>query len=86
MRQVRRVRYVRQVLGLMVRGQRVQEPVLAITAAQFETEDSPLDLHGAVELAAGELSRDDEDIAGELAATVEHDPTVVGEDPIRAPD
>jgi hypothetical protein len=70
-------------LGLMVRGQRAPEQVLAITAAQFETEDSPLELHGAVELAAGELARDDEDIAGELAATVEHDPTVAGEDPIR---
>jgi hypothetical protein len=71
-------------LGLVVCGKSGPGTrVLALTAAPHETEDSPVDLHGAVEVAAGVLSRDQEDVAGELIATVERTPDA-SEDAIRA--
>jgi hypothetical protein len=67
-------------LGLLATSERPGNPVLVLQTAADNAEDSPVDWHGDLGLDLGELAADEPDVAVELAASVERDPTAAGAD------
>jgi hypothetical protein len=67
-------------LGLLATGDRTGNPVLVLQTAVEDLGDSSVDWHGDLGLDDAVLASDEPDVAVELAASVESDPTTAGTD------
>jgi hypothetical protein len=67
-------------LALLATSDRRGNPALVLHTAADDDDDSPVDWHGELGLDPGELSSDEPDVAVELAASVDRDPTTAGTD------